>query len=300
MDDRKAVEGLYLKYLKEVRTIFDRATTDFNILHPKNIIQELTTELVNTLQLSNTEIMEFFMRYEQDNYLYSHSVNVTFMSVMVGIWLDYNRSELTHLAMAAILHDIGMVKVSHLALLPKRLGPMERKVIQRHPDYSIEYLSRMPDIADEITDAVRNHHRRPSNSKDISDYSQIIGLVDTFEAMTHPRRYKAAQEPYSVIRTIIEELKGEFSSHIIKAMVDNIGIYPVGTWVRLDTEEIGFVIDVNAGSPLSPKINILLSSDEEKLAEPRTVDLTKCTNIQIRNPLEEEARHRIREVLQQG
>ncbi|NQT94842.1 MAG: hypothetical protein HQ572_00175, partial [Candidatus Omnitrophica bacterium] len=130
--------------------------------------------------------------------------------------------------------------------------------------------------------------------------SQVIGLVDIFEAMTHSRSYKGPEQPHIAIRTIIEDFKDGFDSHIIKALVDNIGIYPVGTWVRLDTDEIALVIDTNSGSPLSPKVNILYDNRKERLQEPRTVDLSRQSNIHITGPLEKDIEHSIKKSLLSG
>jgi len=295
-DDSKTIEELYTQYMKEMTMIFNRATVDFDIMPSKIAMQNLAIGLIDKLQLSNIDIMDFFMKQEEEGYLCSHSVNVTFMSIMVGIWLNYNKSDLSQLALAAIFHDVGMIKVLELARLPRALNRQEREEVERHPEYSKEFLQQMSDIDTKIIEAVSNHHiRLKSHSDTINEYSQIIGLVDTFEAMTHPRAYRKQQEPHTAIHTIIEELKGAFDSRITKALIDNIGIYPVGTWVRLDTEEIGLVIDVNSGFPLSPKVSILFNKNAERLLESRTIDLSKQANIRIAGPLEEEVKNRFKE-----
>ncbi|NQT90561.1 MAG: HD domain-containing protein [Candidatus Omnitrophica bacterium] len=297
-DEKKDMEGLYQRHINEMRSIFDRAKLDFTIAPAKNSIQEITREMVDKLLLSDVDIIKFFMKSNKEDYIYSHSVNVAFLSVMLGVWLNYNKFDLNQLATAALLHDIGMAKVLKYALMPRRLRFLERREVARHPDYSKDFISQMPDMDSRVIEAAHNHHRRlGTSSKIIDEHSQIIGIVDTFEAMTHPRSYKRVLEPHSAIRKVIEDLKDMFDSHIIKALVDNIGVYPVGTWVRLDTEEIGLVIDVNSGFPLSPKVNILFNEKAEKLQEPRTVDLSKQKNIHIKNPLEEEVRLKIKEIL---
>jgi hypothetical protein len=80
-------------------------------------------------------------------------------------------------------------------------------------------------------------------------------------------------------------------------LIDNIGIYPTGTWVRLDTEEIGLVIDTNSAYLLSPKINIMFDRGEKMLLKPRIVDLLRQKNIHIKGPLEENTIQRLQEVL---
>jgi len=297
-DGKKEAAGLYEECVDQLYSVFSKAELDFNIMPAKAPIEKLTTELANQLQLSDFKVMDYFIKQEGENYLYSHCANVTFMSVMVGAWMGYNRSELKALATAAMFHDIGMIKVSGIAQHPRSLKSSERKEIQRHPEYSQEFLRQIPEFDEAIIEDIGKHHLRQNSSKEsLSERSQIIGLVDTFEALTHPRPYRAAQEPHSAMRIVIEELKDSFDSSIIKALVDNIGIYPVGTWARLDTDEIALVIDINSGSPLSPKVNILFDKLGERLPESRTVDLSKQSNIHITGPLEEDAMYRIKKSL---
>ncbi|MFC1807691.1 hypothetical protein ACFL0T_04910, partial [Candidatus Omnitrophota bacterium] len=107
----KVVEDLYRNFLREISLIFDRATVDFNTLPPKEIVENLAKELVDELLFCDVDVMDFFMRGKDNDYLNNHSVNVALLSVMVGVWLQYNKLDLTHLAIAAMLHDVGMVKV---------------------------------------------------------------------------------------------------------------------------------------------------------------------------------------------
>lgn len=295
-EKHKETEALYQRYLSEMHSLFDRAAVDFSILPAKHLIQNMAIEIIDTLQQSGIGIMDLFMRSEpkEERYLYSHSVNVTFLSIMLGVWLNYNKSELKELAIAATFHDIGMVNVLDLVVLPRKLDPAERKEIEDHPAQSIEFLRQLQGIDSKVMEAVGSHHKRLiSPARALNEYSQIIGLADTFEAMTHPRAYKKAQEPHYVIRKIIEELKSKFNPGIIKALIDNIGIYPAGTLVRLDTKEIGLVIDANAGFPLSPNVNMLFDKDAKRLVEPRIVDLSKQTNIHIIAPLESDIKDRL-------
>ncbi len=93
-DEHEMMEGFYQQYLKETRLIFNRAIVSFNILPPISLIQNLAIGIAGKLQLCNVDIMDFFMKSEpeEENYIYSHSVNVAFLSVMLGVWLNYNNN----------------------------------------------------------------------------------------------------------------------------------------------------------------------------------------------------------------
>jgi HD-GYP domain-containing protein (c-di-GMP phosphodiesterase class II) len=282
-------EKIYNDSLDGIKLIFNRANVDFSILPSPGALDLLVKSIVSELRLNNIEFMDFFMRHEEGDYLPSHSVNVTFLSVMIGVWLNYNMSGLESLAKAAILHDIGMLEFIDIVSKQGRLSPQEREQVSGHPNLSCEFVRRIPGFSENIARTVLMHHKRFNHKDDnIDEHAQIIGLADVLEAMTHPRAYKSAMQPHTAVRSIIENMKAHFSQPVIKALVDNIGLYPPGTWVILDTDEIGLVIDTNYGSPLSPKVSIMFDSDMKRFSQTRIYDLSKKTNIHIVGPIEDE------------
>ena len=291
-------ESLYGKIQAEIEAIFARASIDFEILPPISNLSKLANELADLIQRHDIDIMKLFLKHSDDNYLLSHSVNVTFMAAMVGSWLSYNKSELTRIIIAAMLHDIGMLKFDDIASLPRRLSKDEKDALSYHIHYSREFTEKIDGIDNTIPDTVYSHHKRyTDNEKTPSNYAQIIGIADVFEAMTHPRPYKDVMEPHAAMCSIIEDLKGDFNSSIIKAFVDNIGIYPVSSWVRLNTKEIALVIDTNSGFPLNPKVKVILDEKHQRLQNPRIVDLSKQSELSIENLLDNQTQDTLRSKL---
>jgi HD-GYP domain-containing protein (c-di-GMP phosphodiesterase class II) len=292
------IEKTYNKCLEDVKLIFKRAEIDFGIMPAYNHLQEMIKDLIDDLLPGNIEVMKIFMKREDGEYLPVHSINVTFLSIMIGMWLNYNISGLNNLAHAAILHDIGMLKFKHMVLKPKTFNKHEREEVDLHPNLSSNFAGQIPGMNKQVPEVILLHHRRLNNhNMNINEHSQIIGLADVFEAMTHPRAYRSALEPHEAIEIIIGSMSKSFNQSIIKALVDNIGIYPPGTWVWLDTKEIGLVIDTNSGSPLSPKINIMFDNNMQQLSCVRTVDLLKHRHIHIMKPLDEEDKIRLKDML---
>ena len=292
------IEETYNNCLENVKSIFSRAAIDFSVMPSCNQMQDMIKNIIIQLQSSSVEIMDLFMKYEEGDYLYSHSVNVTFLSVMIGIWLNYNMSDLSSLATAAFFHDIGMLQFREIISQPRRLSKQERDQIDMHPNFSSRFVEQIPGLDKKLLETILFHHKRLSNSNmDLSEHAQIVGLADALEAMTHPRPYKAALQPHAAITVIIEAMNSCFSQSIVKVLVDNIGVYPVGTWVWLDTREIGLVIDANSGSPLSPKLNIMFDDCMQRLPRARIVDLSKQTNLHIKGPLEEKDKSRFKDAL---
>ena len=295
---RTDTDLLYNKSLESVRLIFKRACIDFSVLPGPGFVDTLVKNIICQLQLNSVEIMDMFIQSDNNDYPCSHSVNVTFLSVMIGVWLNYNMSELNDLAVAAVFHDIGMLKFESIFSQASKLNKIEREQVNFHPGLSCEYVRQMPGITERTIQTIMNHHKRLKSPIDsLGEHPQIIGLADTLEAMTHPRPYKSSLNPHTAIKKIIEEMKDSFHQSIIKILVDNIGIYPIGTWVWMDTNEIALVVDTNPGSPLSPKVNIMLNGNIELLPRPRSVDLSKQTNINITGPLGDDQKLSVKKVI---
>jgi len=138
--------------------------------------------------------------------------------------------------------------------------------------------------------AILQHHEREQgqgypaglSEGDIHDYALIVGIADTYEAMTHSRPYKEKSPPNIAIVNIINSGKELFPNRAIKALVSRIGLYPVGTWVELNTGEICKVIKINPDSPLRPVISILKDKDKNEFRDIKVVDLMKIPSLYIK------------------
>jgi hypothetical protein len=122
----------------------------------------------------------------------------------------------------------------------------------------------------------------------IHEYALIIGLADTFEAITHSRSYRKQKSSQVAIKDLIETAGDDFDRNALKVLVRRVGIYPVGTRVELNTGEIARVVKVSESFPIRPMVTILLTSDRTPPIEPKTIDLAKNQNVYIRTTLDEE------------
>jgi HD-GYP domain-containing protein (c-di-GMP phosphodiesterase class II) len=260
-------------------------------------IKDLVEELVNYLVLQDKTLLTLYYEdYSPQDYLYHHLVNVMIVSVEVGLGLGYNKSQLAELGLAAFLHDIGMVIVRDIALQPRQLTEEEYNKIKEHPVYGAGVLSKLKNFPLGIVYAVQEQHERingkgyPKGLKDqeITEYARIIATVDVYEALTHTRAYRKKYSPHEAIKDLISSGNSLFDNRILKVLIDKIGIYPVGSWVELNTDEIGKVTTSNDEFPLRPVVNFLFDGEGERLKEPRTVDLSKQFNLFVKRPLSDE------------
>ncbi len=230
----------------------------------------------------------------QDEYLVYHPVNVSFLSVELGVGLGWEKANLCDLAVAALLHDLGSTKVSALLNRPERLKDIDLEKIKSHPFAGAELLQlAAADLPNIIFDVVRQEHERadgsgyPVSSKAdaISEYAQIIGLIDVYEALGHQRPYRVKYTPLAVMNEILNT-KTKFNAKMVKALIERFGVFPVGAIVELNTKEVGIVLRDNPGMPLRPVINIVLDAAGNQLKEPKRLDLAAAPVVYIDKCLE--------------
>ena len=244
-----------------------------------NFVKELVE---NILVDENEQFNCFYKVVPPIVYLHSHSLNVGLLSAKMGTWTGLNKSELIDLASAGLLHDVGMAKVEDITLKDGVLSKEERTRVKKHAEYSVSILRKMNCLTNKALLAVRSHHNRGPRDR----LTQIIGLSDIYEAMTHPRVYRKAKLPHQAIAEIVNNEAGNFHPEVIKVLVNNVGIYPIGSMVKLSNGESGMVIGVNKDYPLRPRVNILFDRSGERLKETNILDLTTEPHLYIDGPLD--------------
>ena len=194
------------------------------------------------------------------------------------------QEDLNHIGLAGLLHDIGKVQTpKEITLKPGKLTPEEWTEMQKHPIVSRDIVSKMEGISELTARIVLEHHvhfdkkgypAMPEGHK-MHAYSQLISIVDTYDAMTTMRPYQAPFTPKEALDLMESRLVGNtIDPQYFEAFVKMLGIYPIGTLVRLDTNEIALVVDINSDNYLLPKVKIVSDPDGNRLPEAMELDLS--------------------------
>jgi HD-GYP domain-containing protein (c-di-GMP phosphodiesterase class II) len=222
---------------------------------------------------------------DYDEYTFTHSVNVCIFSVALGKKLGLSKMQLCDLGMAALLHDVGKARIPPDVLNKAgKLDEREWRIIQAHPWYGALTLFSMrgyEEIPYRSILVAHEHHLKTDltgypkvvRPRTLGIFSRIVSVADGFDAATTRRVYQSVPiEPDQVLREMWENPNRGYDRVLVKALINLIGVYPVGTCVILDTFEVAVVAAPNPdGEQLKrPLVRIAVDADGGPVPPPGT------------------------------
>ncbi len=281
-DDHSTAEAhaTYHQALDAVRGVFKEIESG-RIPQSHEIIAAVGNMVTMTIKDPATQL-GLTMIKDYDNYTYSHSVNVGILAMTLGGALGLNKQGLHDLGTAGLLHDIGKITIGKNILnKPGKLSAEEFEDMKKHAENGAKIISRMEEIAPHIANAVLGHHIMhdrhgyPEWAKDRSfgPTTEIIAVADCYDAITTLRVYKPPITPLLALGQL-RKLAGTYlNGNLVEKFIEMMGKFPVGTLVRLDTNEIAVVFRPNSRNDEAPTVKVIIDASGRKLHEPRVEDL---------------------------
>ena len=245
----------------------------------KDMVEQLLNEILTNYKRA---MVRLTILRSLDEYTFVHSVNVTILSIVMGIELGFGRPELKGLAVAGLLHDIGKIKISYRILTkPDSLTKKEFDKVKKHPMDSYKIIADDPEAGEIAKLVARQHHERQDGSgypeglkgEEISNYAGITAVADVYDALTTERPYRKAYAPYEAMKMILFQSKRHFKQKTVQAFLACMSIYPQGSLVKLNTGEIAMVIRTNKEAIIRPVIKLLVDGSGERFKESIEVNL---------------------------
>jgi HD-GYP domain-containing protein (c-di-GMP phosphodiesterase class II) len=204
------------------------------------------------------------------------------LSLALGISISLRRELLERLGIGGFLHDIGKVLIPDSILSkPGKLSREELAVIQQHPISGARILRNAPEMPENAAIVAFEHHinydlsgypslvrRRP-----LSVYSMTVRIADYYDAMTALRPYRKPMMPADVLKSMPALSGRDFEPRLLSQFVKVLGTYPVGSLVRLDTNELAIVYSVNSEDPERPIVKLIAANKDRRLIPGEVVDL---------------------------
>jgi hypothetical protein len=233
------------------------------------------------------------------DYVAFHQARVCVLALRIGGGVGYDRARLLSLGQAAALFDVALWQMPDSVLRRvDSLSGEELALWRSHPKVSAEIVRRWGPPDEHIVQTILEHHEREQgqgfpqglHGPAIDPDAKIIALVDTYTALTVPPASRPRLRPHEAIREIVKTRNDQFPSALIKALLSEISVFPPGTVVRLNTDEVGRVIAVNRNHPLRPKVEILADGKGQRLPAPKLLDLSEAPFLYITGPVGEGGR----------
>ena len=221
--------------------------------------------MVSELILGSTGEINVSGCASQEDYNYIQPVKTTTLSLIMGHRLGYSKADLANLGLAAILKDIGYITIPpELLHKPDLMSEKELLKIRQHPMIGYEILSQHNNTSGEVANAVLQHHERWDGSgypyglkgEDISRFSQIIAITDTFTALLSDRPGRRTYMPHETVEYVMAYSGEHFSPDLIELFVRNVPCYASGLTIELNTGEMGIISSPNLGFIGRPVVRI--------------------------------------------
>lgn len=225
-----------------------------------------------------------------DQYTFSHSVNVCVLSLITGISMKYDEEKLRELGIGAMLHDVGKIKIpSEILNKPETLTAEEFNIIKKHTNYGYELLKKSKMLSTYASYIALTHHERYDGEgyplglrgEEIHEFSRIVAIADVYDAMTSDRVYKKRVNINEAVEYLVGMGDHHFDYNIVRNFIEHITIYPPGTCVLLNDGEKAIVVDVNKKYPNRPIVRILADREGRMPKELTEIDLTKNNTLLI-------------------
>ncbi len=254
-----------------------------------NEMTDMVGSLLDEIQHADQVISILSDVFLTDNYVFSHSLNVTIYSLALATELGMPRSKMEEIGLGAMLHDVGKMFIPQEILQKQgKLSDTEFEIIKGHTDIGFEFLRNNQNIPLLAAHCAFQHHERLNGTgyprglteSDIHPHAKLIGIADVFDAITSNRVYREAMLPHEGLEVLYAGAGDLFDRELVEAFRRTIAVYPTGLMVELSDGRAGIVAKQNQQLCERPVIRIL-EEDGNAVTVPYEIDLAEHLNLMV-------------------
>lgn len=245
----------------------------------------LVVDMTRSILRNPSALLSLVRLKNADEYTYMHSVAVSALMIALARQLEFDEESVQKAGVAGLMHDLGKMMLDDAVLnKPGSLTDAEFAKVRLHPVYGAKLLleSATP-VCAQVYDVCLHHHEKYDGSgypkqlkgEQISIFARMAAVCDVYDAITSDRPYKQGWGPAESLQRMAQ-WQGHFDPEVFQAFVRTVGIYPVGSLVRLTSGRLAVVIEKNEEFLLKPKVRVFFSSKSKVPIEQEVVDLAKA------------------------
>lgn len=281
-DELKQAQALYGSAKDLQSKILSNALTD-KAVNAKEV-RETTDAMVDSIFRNQDALACLSRLRSKSDYLMEHSLNCSILMAMFAKHLNFDRDVIEQLTLGAFLHDLGKVFIpSEILDKPGPLTPKEQSIVKTHVALGAKILEDTPHISHITMTCIKEHHERLDGSgypkglddEDIGKYGRMMAIVDSYDAMTSDKCYKAAIHPTAAFKTLIQETNSAYDEALVEKFIQCLGVYPVGTLVQLNSGKIGLISELNREKPTSPMVKVFYNARLAQAIPIEDIDLSQ-------------------------
>ena len=286
----KAIK-VYAQSKQAMRSMFDdvRMGRAVDVESAKTIVNQISESVMN----NSGALISVVRLKKADEYTYMHSVAVSALMIALADAAGLNIDETKEAGLAGLLHDVGKAKIpSEITNKAGALTDEEYQLMKSHPEEGYKILQEHYSVSEPVLDVCLHHHEKIDGSgyphglvsEKIKKITKIASICDVYDAITSNRPYKKGWNPAEAIRRM-SQWTGHFDQSLFQMFVKIIGIYPIGSFVKLQSGKMGVVYEQNSESLLTPSVKVIFCAKTLRFVPPKIYDLSdKSTDDHIIGP----------------
>lgn len=230
------------------------------------LVRDIVQLLMRKVAASSAALGQILAVKQYENLTYYHSVNVATLSLLIARQIGFDEGATAMVVEAALLHDIGKTRIPLEVLRkPGALDKRERRMMESHTTFGAQILVDIDDLR-ALTPTVALEHHRGFDGTGYPDLgigivphllSQLVSVADIYEAMTGARSYQDPKMPEQACLVLARLAGTKLNTALVKAFINAVTFFPVGSMVRTNHDEIGVVVRTIPGEPLHPVVAVM-------------------------------------------
>jgi len=266
VQENKGAYRTYIGLIERLDAVFSNIAIRLSV--EARSIDTISSQTLQAIRDQRDSFIGFILGGEVSGHeMAKSSVNVAILSALIAHELKFPNHKILHIVTGALLHDIGMFRLPREILEKKGgLSEAERQRMKNHPLYSHKIVSKELLYPEEVGLLALQHHERwdgegyprQISGTAIDMGARIVSVADAFEAMVSKKPYRNSMIGYQAIKNLLSDNSRRFDPDVLKAFIQTMGIYPIGSIVLLNNGALTRVIEVHGDAPLRPKVQVLV------------------------------------------